>query len=556
MRRSTIIVVAVVLAFLGAFLVYPMVYVFRAAFFPGGEFSLAFFSNIAANPVTRYAIGNSFLLATVSTLLTAALAIPLAFVSVRYRFPAKGILGGLLLVPMIMPPFVGAIGMRQFLARFGSLNILLMNAGIISSRVDWLGASRFWGVVIMEVLHLYPIMYLNVAAALANVDPTLEEAAVNMGSSGWRLFRRITLPLMLPGLFAGSVIVFIWAFTDLGTPLVFEYRRVIPVQIFDRVTELSDNPEGYALVVVVLALTLITFIAGKRMFGMKGFETLGKGGAAATEKSPGPLGKLLIVGFILGVVGLACLPHLAVVLTSLSDKWFMTVLPESYTLDYYHAALGHKLTFDGIRNSIFFSSMSTVVDVLLGVAIAYVLVRRRFLGSDLLDALVMLPLAVPGLVLAFGYVAAFSPTFLNPRENPVPLLVAAYAIRRLPYMVRAAYAGFQQINVTLEEAAVNLGSSTLRSLRRVTLPLISANLIGGGILAFAFAMLEVSDSLVLAMKERFFPITKAIYQLLGRIGDGPYIASALGVWAMVFLALSLMTAGVLLGRRMGQLFRV
>jgi len=153
-------------------------------------------------------------------------------------------------------------------------------------------------------------------------------------------------------------------------------------------------------------------------------------------------------------------------------------------------------------------------------------------------------------------VAAFSPTFLNPRENPVPLLVAAYAIRRLPYMVRAAYAGFQQINVTLEEAAVNLGSSTLRSLRRVTLPLISANLIGGGILAFAFAMLEVSDSLVLAMKERFFPITKAIYQLLGRIGDGPYIASALGVWAMVFLALSLMTAGVLLGRRMGQLFRV
>ena len=196
------------------------------------------------------------------------------------------------------------------------------------------------------------------------------------------------------------------------------------------------------------------------------------------------------------------------------------------------------------------------MDIVLGVMIAYVLVRRRFPGADVLDALVMLPLAIPGLVLAFGYVATFSGTPLNPRENPIPLLVIAYAVRRLPYMVRAAYAGFQQINVTLEEAARNLGSTTFRALRRVTLPLISANLIGGGILAFSFAMLEVSDSLILAIKEQFFPITKAIYQLLARIEDGPYIASALGVWAMVFLALSLITAGVLMGRRMGQLFRV
>ncbi len=144
---------------------------------------------------------------------------------------------------------------------------------------------------------------------------------------------------------------------------------------------------------------------------------------------------------------------------------------------------------------------------------------------------------------------------LDPRQNPVPLLVFAYAIRRLPYMVRAAYAGFQQVNVELEEAAINLGSPPLRAMRKITVPLVSANLIAGGILAFSFAMLEVSDSLILAMQEKFYPITKAIYQLIARIEDGPYIASALGVWAMVFLGLSLITAGVLLGRRMGQLFR-
>ena len=578
MKWTTAIVLAVILAVLGAFLIYPLGYVFREAFFPGGRFSLAFFRTVAANPSTREAIGNSFLLAICSTLLTAALAIPLALVLVRYRFPAKGFLTGLLLVPMIMPPFVGAIGMRQVLARFGSLNLLLMGAGIFSSPVDWLGSHRFWGVVIMEVLHLYPIMYLNVAAALANIDPTLEEAAVNLGSSGWRLFRRITLPLMMPGLFAGSVVVFIWSFTDLGTPLVFEYRRVIAVQIFDRVTDLNANPEGYAIVVVVIVLTMLAFLTSKQFFGRRGFETLGRGGVAATERPLGALGTVMVIAFLLAVVAVACLPHAAVALTSVQQKWFMTVLPESYTLKHYAGALGHELTLPSIRNSILFSGMSTVLDLVLGVTVAYILVRRRFPGADVIDALVMLPLAIPGLVLAFGYVAAFGPapelapdaglaatmlhklrvlaSVLNPRENPVALLVIAYAIRRLPYMVRAAYAGFQQINVTLEEAGVNLGSPTAKALWRITLPLISANLIAGGILTFSFAMLEVSDSLILAIKEQFFPITKAIYQLLGRIEDGSYIASALGVWAMVFLALALVTAGVLLGRRMGQLFRV
>jgi len=356
MRGRTALVVAAVLGFLAVFLFYPLLYVFREAFFPGGSFSLAFFANVLASPVLRTAIRNSFLLAIVSTLLTAALAVPLALVTVRYRFPLKGLLGGLLLVPMIMPPFVGAIGMRQFLARFGSLNLVLMQAGLLGSPIDWLGQHRFWGVVMMEVLHLYPIMYLNVAAALANVDPTLEEAAVNLGSSGWRLLRRITLPLMMPGLFAGSVIVFIWAFTDLGTPLVFEYRRVVAVQIFDRVTDLAGNPEGYAIVVVVIGLSLVTFIASKRVFGLRGFQTLGKGASAAVEKPAGRLGSLLIVVFLLGVVALACMPHAAVVLTSLQRKWFMTVLPESYTLDHYAGALGHELTLPSIRNSILYSS--------------------------------------------------------------------------------------------------------------------------------------------------------------------------------------------------------
>jgi len=196
--------------------------------------------------------------------------------------------------------------------------------------------------------------------------------------------------------------------------------------------------------------------------------------------------------------------------------------------------------------------------VVLGVVIAWLLTRRRIPFATLLDALAMLPLALPGIVLAFGYVAGFDfkISWLNPRDNPTLLLIVSYSVRRLPYIVRSAYAGFQQTSTTLEEASANLGASPFRTLRKITLPLVMANLIAGTILTFSFAMLEVSDGLILAMKEHYFPITKMIYQLMGRIDpNAPSLACALGVVGMIILTASLLIAGRILGKKMGQLFR-
>src|SRR5690606_7096582 len=192
--------------------------------------------------------------------------------------------------------------------------------------------------------------------------------------------------------------------------------------------------------------------------------------------------------------------------------------------------------------------------------IAYVVVRSRIRGRQVLDFLAMLPLAVPGIVLAFGYLAMSQEgrffSFINPVENPTVLLIIAYSVRRLPYVVRSAAAGFQQTSETLEEAAQNLGSPPLRATVRITLPLIAANLIAGGLLAFSFAMLEVSDSLILAQKQVYYPITKAILELFQLLGDGKFIASALGVWAMAFLGVTIVGMGLLLGKKLGAIFRV
>ena len=196
---------------------------------------------------------------------------------------------------------------------------------------------------------------------------------------------------------------------------------------------------------------------------------------------------------------------------------------------------------------------------MLGTAIACVVVRTQLPGRHLLDALSMLPLAIPGLVLAFGYLAMTQQgrwfAFLNPTVHPTTLLVIAYGVRRLPYIVRSVVAGLQQTSVSLEEAALNLGASPLRVLRKITLPLITANLIAGGLLAFSFAMLEVSDSLILAQKQLDFPITKAIYELFQLPGEGRTIAAALGVWAMVFLGITILAANRILGKKLGALFR-
>jgi iron(III) transport system permease protein len=261
-----------------------------------------------------------------------------------------------------------------------------------------------------------------------------------------------------------------------------------------------------------------------------------------------------------------------VILTSFAQpgSWYRTVIPAAFTLANYREALGHSMTVSSIGNSLTYSLLAVIFNVVFGLAIAFVVVRSSLKLRGLLDGLAMLPLAVPGLVMAFGYltISAYlsnldavknSPLLLDifdVRTNPTLFLVIAYSIRRLPYMVRSAVSGLQQTSITLEEAAASLGASPFKTVQRVTIPLITANLIAGALLAFAFSMLEVSDGLMLAQREDYYPITKTIYELFQLIGTGQYVASALGVWAMLFLALTLIGCSVLLGKKMGALFRV
>ncbi len=557
------LVFALTAAFFAAFFLWPIFQILKGGFIDAdGHLTFAYLTALLSDPIYLGGLRNSFFLACAATTLALLLALPLAFVTDRFIFPLKGLLGSLVLIPMILPPFVGAIGIKQIFGQSGALNALLHHLGLLAptATIDWFAANQFWGVAVVEALSLYPIIYLNAVAALANIDPAMEEAAENLGCTGFRRFRKITLPLIMPGLFAGGTIVFIWAFTELGTPLVFDYAQVTSVQIYYGLKDIGGNPFPYALVSVMLAASVALYAVGKGLFGGAGHAMMAK---ATSSGGPRPLPRpaaWACTALFAGVTFVAVLPHLGVVLVAFSRDWYGTVLPQDYTLDNFALALGHDLTVPAIANSLKFASIATLIDLVLGIAIAYVVVRSKLAGRQILDFLAMLPLAVPGLVLAFGYLAMSQEgkffSFLNPVRDPTILLIIAYSVRRLPYVVRAAAAGFQQTSETLEEAAQNLGCPPLKALIKITLPLIAANLIAGGLLAFAFAMLEVSDSLILAQKQLYYPITKAIMELFQLLGDGKFLASALGVWAMVFLGVTIVGMSLLLGKKLGAIFRV
>jgi iron(III) transport system permease protein len=562
MKQLTLLLIAL---FFGLFLVWPLLNLLGNAFFVADlhgarHFTLSFFALLGENALYRTSLLNSFEIATLTTLATALISVPLALLFTRMRFPGRDWLQPLLLAPLILPPFVGALGIKHLFARFGTVNLLLDHAGLVPLRtpIDWLGAGGFSGIVILEVLHLFPILTLSASAALAGIDSSLLEAAANLGAGPWRRFRTITLPLARPGIFGGACLVFIGAFTDLGTPLIFNFSATVPTQIFTASVDPNGEQVGNAFVITTLALVFVFFLLVRRF---------GQGEAMSVRIAPGALvpelagarGWLVTLGVSAWLL-LAILPHLGVLLTSFADRWFFTVLPSRWSTEFYRQVFTDRLTAGAVGNSLLYSGLSAVLDLVLGLAIAHLLTRTEFRGKAVLDAFAMLPLALPGIVHAFALLETFNLQgafgWINPRNNPVFLIVVAYALRRLPYMVRAAHAGYQQSSVALEEASASLGAGRWRTFTRITLPLLAPSLLAGLILTFCFAMLEVSDSLLLAMEARFAPITRAIYEVTGRPSpDSAGLACALGVLAMGILAGGLFVGSRLMGRRLGSFFR-
>ncbi len=515
-----------------AFLVYPLLWVFVQAFFVDGNFSLVYFNLLLNSGLHREMVGNSLLLAISTTVLSSLIAVPFALLSQFRTFRGRAAFSALIALPLLLPPFVGALGLQKFLGRFGIVNLLLAKLGL-NGMHDWLGNSGFFGVVLLQTLHLFPLIVFTFRASLNQLDSAAIEAAKMVGARSGRIFWKVILPSCLPGYFAGATLVAIGSLTDLGTPLMLNFRNCVSVQIFRSLSEVSSNPSGAALVVLLSLVSVVLFVLANQRVSTLELDSGGRTALSSAAKPLPPAMEKLVFTLCFILLLLALLPHVGVFLISISDGWHMTLLPKRFTLANYGKVFFHPLTLGSMANSLVLSFATVILCVGLGFLLSYFSSRTSYRGTKFLMKVAHLPLAIPGIVFAFGYATSYSGTFLDNRIHPFPLLILAYTVRRLPLILRTAEAGFSQASPSLEEAGYMVGAGKLRTLRRVTLPIIRPHLVAGGLLCFAFAMLEVSDSMILALEDQHFPISKALFALSLR-PDGVEIASALGILVMIF----------------------
>jgi iron(III) transport system permease protein len=527
---------AIVFGFLLLFLLLPVGSVIFTAFLgEHGAFTLGHFGNFFSQTLFRESFYNSLWVSLWSVFFASLIAIPLAYLTVRFEFRGAVLIQTLGVLPLIMPPFVGAVSMQLIFGRSGSMNLLLN---------DWFGINipimeGLTGVIFVESLHYFPFILLNLVASLRNIDGAMEESAQNLGATGFRLFRRVIFPLAMPGYIAGASLVFVKVFDDLGTPLVMGVTNMLAPQAYLRITSVGiDDPLGYVISVIMIAFSILALWFSARMMKGRDYSTLQKGGNSIQKRKLTAWQSCMAYGWIGFVLIVVLSPHLGILLMSFAKVWSFSVLPDAFTFQHYATVFNDSGRM--IANTLLYCGLAAGIDVILGTAIAYLILRTGLPGRQWLDWAASAALAIPGLVLAIGYLRVFKgleiPFTTTAFTASWVLIMIAYAIRRLPYALRSCYAALQQVHISLEESAQSLGASRLSTIRRIVIPLMAGGILAGFVTSFITAAVELSATILLSTTEAQAPISYGIYLYMqSPAGRGP--GAALGVIAVAVVAI-------------------
>ena len=522
-------------AFLLAFLIVPIGLVIYTAFVDeSNRLTLGHFANFFGQTVFVESFLNSLWVSLASVAVATLIAVPLAYLTVRFEFRGALLIQTLGVLPLIMPPFVGAVAMQLIFGRNGSVNLLLN---------DWFAFTvpimdGLIGVTFVESIHYFPFILLNLVASMRNIDGAMEESALNLGAGGWRLFRRVIFPLAMPGYLAGATLVFVKVFDDLGTPLVMGVTNMLAPQAYLRITSVGiDDPQGYVISVIMIAFSILALGLAARVMKGRDYSTLQKGGNSLQRRRLSGWESVLAYGWIILVLLITLAPHFGILLMSFSKVWSFSVLPDAYTLEHYATVFTDARGM--MANTLLYCLLAAGLDVVIGTAIAYLILRTNLPGRRWLDYMASTALAIPGLVLAIGYLRLFKGVNLPFTDTPVVstwvLIMLAYAVRRLPYALRSCMAALQQVHVSLEEAAQSLGATRMSTIRRVMVPLMMGGMLAGFVTSFITAAVELSATILLASAQSQAPMSYGIYLYMQSIaGRGP--GAALAVLAVVVVA--------------------
>ncbi len=544
--------VASIWLFLVVFLVYPLLRIFYDAVSDeAGRFTLANFVEFATDAYYARSLWNSILLGVGTVVCSSALGFAIAFLLVRYDFAGRELFSYLTLIPIISPPLVGVLGFTFIMGRAGTVNVLLMDWFDMVKPINFVYGLH--GVLIVETLHLFPMITLNVVDALSKIDPALEEAAESVGARGWTKLRTITLPLTTPGYVAGALLVFIWTFSDFATPLVLGVHDLLASQAYLNIVQFVDRRlfrMGIVISALMVLLALLFLIAARRYVAIKDYSSLSYSRVARRRLSPGK--QVLTIAFLSLVMFASFIPYLGVLLASVGRGWSLTPFPTQYTLHYFERVIVETPKY--ILNSFLYAGIAVVLCIAIGVPISWILARTRLPGRDTLDGLNTLILAIPGTAIGIAYIRAFHfdvPGFDRGLTSFWIIMPLVLAIRRLPYTVRGSYASLLLVHRSMEEAAASVGATGWRSFRDITLPMIWRGVLVGSLFSFMTSLQEASAVLFLSLGG-WETITVGIFAFY--IAGSANEAAALGVILIVVAAVTMLVINRTAGTRMGGMF--
>lgn len=526
--------------FFALFFIYPIVHILgKSVIGQEGGFSLEYFVRFFSKPYYTNALVNSFVVSMAAMCVTAVLGTVMAYIMNTIEIRLKPVLEVLIIISMLSPPFIGAYSWVLLLGRSGPLTKFIRQ--ILHLPFD--GIYGFPGIMLVFSMQLYPLIYMYVSGALKNMDNSLNEASESLGCTGIPRVFKIILPLILPTLLSGCLLVFMRAMADFGTPmLIGEGYRTMPVLIYNEfISEVGGN-DGFAaaLSVIMVVITTVLFLAQKYITNKKSFSM-----SAVNPMMPKRIrGMKNIIAHtaVFVIVGISILPQLTVAYTSLRNvngRLFV----EGYSFNSYKIAFG-KLG-GSIWNTFVYSFIALLIIVVLGILIAYITIRRRSAMTNMLDIITMMPYIIPGSVMGIALLLGFNkkPVMLM---GTAVIIIAAYVIRRIPYTIRSSSAILLQISPSVEEAAISLGASNMKTFWKITAPMMMKGVVSGAIMSWMTIVSELSASVLLYVKNTQ-TLTIAIYSEIVRANYGT--AAALSVILTLSTVVVLVLFFVITGKR-------
>lgn len=539
-------------AFLIIFILYPLTRIFYDSVTnEAGEFTLGYFRDFFTDSFYLRSFWRSMVLGVAAVLSTSVIGIAVAFLIVRYDFPYRKTFSYLTMLPMILPPLVGVLGFVFILGRAGTVNILLMDWFGLEAPINFMYGMH--GVLLVETVHLFPLMTLSILDALAKVDPSLEEAAQGVGATGWHRFWTITLPLTTPGYVSGALLVFIWTFADFITPLVVGVQDLLAPQAYLNIMQFVDRRifrMGIVISALLVVLAILFVIAAREYVAIKDYSSLAY--SRVERRRLGPFQRWLAVGLLMLLMIVCIIPQVGVLFAAVGRGWALTPFPVHYTMEFFRAVSIETPKF--IINSFVYAGLALVLCLVIGVPMAWIMSRTHAPGRNAMDALTTLILAIPGTAIGIAYIRAFNvplPFIDAPLTGMWVILPLVLAVRRLPYTVRGSYSSLLLVHPSMEEAAANVGATKLRTFRDITVPLVWKGILVGALFSFIMSIQEASATIFLTLGGwEMIPFGIFTFYIAGSHSQ----AAALGVILIVVCALSLLVVNRIAGTRVGGLF--